>query len=91
MSSAAQSIPLVVPPPAPARSLAALPLQQVATVVEVGGARGFRRRLMELGLVPGTAVRVVNIAPLGDPMELEVRGCRLSIRKNEAEVVRVRL
>lgn len=77
-------------PETPAVSLAALPMRQEATVTEVGGARGFRRRLMELGLVPGTRVRLMNVAPLGDPLELDVRGCRLSIRKNEAEVVRVR-
>lgn len=87
----AMTMPLAgLTPETPAMSLAALPMRQEATVTEVGGARGFRRRLMELGLVPGTRVRLMNVAPLGDPLELDVRGCRLSIRKNEAEVVRVR-
>jgi ferrous iron transport protein A len=54
------------------------------TVESVGGERSFRRRLMELGLVPGTHVQVVGVAPLGDPLELLVRGCSLSIRKGEA-------
>ncbi len=53
-------------------------------ITEVGGARSIRRRLMELGLVPGTPIGVVNIAPLGDPLELQVRGGRLSIRREEA-------
>lgn len=53
-------------------------------MAEVIGSRGVRRRLMELGLVPGTPVSVVNVAPLGDPLELEVRGGRLSIRRLEA-------
>ena len=56
----------------------------------VGGARAFRRRMMELGLLPGTAVEVVRIAPLGDPMELRVRGCALSIRAAQAREVGVR-
>jgi len=53
-------------------------------IAEVGGERSVRRRLMELGLVPGTKVALVNIAPLGDPLELQVRGGRLSIRRSEA-------
>jgi ferrous iron transport protein A len=59
-------------------------------VEEVGGDRAFRRRIMEMGLVPGTPVRVVAVAPLGDPLTLELRGSRLSIRKSEAAEVRVR-
>ncbi len=54
------------------------------TIERIGGERSFRRRLMELGLVPGTRVELVGIAPLGDPMELLVRGCSLSIRRGEA-------
>ncbi len=60
------------------------------TVEHVGGARSFRRRLMELGLVPGTLVEMVGVAPLGDPLELLVRGCSLSIRRGEALWVSVR-
>jgi len=48
-----------------------------------------RRRLLELGLVPGTQVTVVGVSPLGDPLELEVRGSRLSIRKKEALAIEV--
>ena len=44
---------------------------------------------MELGLVPGTRVELVSVAPLGDPLELLVRGASLSIRKSEARSVRV--
>jgi len=69
-------------------------LEQVAVgtsvVVEsVGGARAFRRRLMELGIIPGTQVEVVRVAPLGDPLELSARGCNLSIRAAEAREVQV--
>ena len=58
-------------------------------VQHVGGDRAFRRRMMELGLLPNTAVEVVRVAPLGDPMELRVRGCHLSIRKQEARAIAV--
>ncbi len=57
---------------------------QAVTIQNVGGPRGFRRRLMELGLIPGTSVQVVAVAPLGDPLKLRVRGCTLSIRRAEA-------
>jgi len=70
-------------------TLSKLPLRSRAKILRVGGAPGFRRRLMELGLVPGTPVEVVRIAPLGDPMQLLVRGCRLSIRLAEASEVTV--
>jgi Fe2+ transport system protein FeoA len=71
-----------------------LTLEQVipgaSVVVEkVGGARAFRRRLMELGIIPGTRVKVLRIAPFGDPMELTARGCNLSIRTAEAREVEV--
>ena len=59
------------------------------TVSEVGGERSFRRRLLEMGFVAGTAVRVVGVAPMGDPMKLEVRGGLLSIRRAQAAAIRV--
>ena len=58
-------------------------------VEKVGGARSFRRRLMELGIIPGIKVEVLRIAPFGDPIELSVRGCNLSIRAAEAQQVEV--
>jgi Fe2+ transport system protein FeoA len=45
---------------------------------------------MEMGLLPGTELSIVNVAPFGDPLEIEVRGCRLSIRRHEAALVLVR-
>jgi len=60
---------------------------QSGTVARVGGERAFRRRLMELGLVPGTPVTLLKVAPLGDPLELEVRGGRISIRRRDAASV----
>ena len=71
-------------------SLLEVPRGKLVTVEHVAGDRAFRRRIMEMGLVPGTPVRVVAVAPLGDPLTLELRGGRLSIRKREAAEVRVR-
>ena len=61
----------------------------VVQIVRIAGQSSFRRRLMELGLVPGTRVELVRVAPLGDPVELLVRGASLSIRKAEASVIEV--
>ncbi len=61
----------------------------IVEIVRVSGQSSFRRRLMELGLVPGTRVELVRVAPLGDPVELLVRGASLSIRKAEAGVIEV--
>jgi len=55
------------------------------TVVEMkGGGQHFRRRLVEMGLVKGTQIRVQRIAPLGDPMEIRLKGYSLSLRMREA-------
>jgi len=70
-------------------SLTQLPLRTPCSVVAVRGIRSVRRRLLELGLVPGTRLEVLGVSPLGDPLELEVRGSRLSIRKKEAQLIDV--
>jgi ferrous iron transport protein A len=49
-----------------------------------------RRRLLEMGFVSGTALRVVRLAPFGDPMQVELRGYHLSLRRSEARSVLVR-
>jgi ferrous iron transport protein A len=69
------------------RRLSELPVGGKGVIASIGGERSVRRRLMELGLVPGTPVALVNVAPLGDPLELAVRGGRLSIRRVEASTV----
>ncbi|MFO0723890.1 MAG: ferrous iron transport protein A [Myxococcota bacterium] len=66
-------------------TLAELPIGAVATVTSVRAGSDVIHRLMEMGLVRGTQVRVRKLAPLGDPMELELRGYLLSIRRKEAE------
>jgi len=69
--------------------LAELPLNGRATVLGVRGADEVSIRLMEMGLTPGVTLELIGIAPLGDPLELELRGYRLSVRKREAELVDV--
>lgn len=75
--------------PLPLRSLASLPLGVAAVVRAVHSPRGVARRLMELGLVPGTRVHVTRVAPLGDPLELHVRNYALSIRRAEALAIEI--
>jgi ferrous iron transport protein A len=60
-----------------------------ARVADVAGDDDVALRLLEMGLTPGTAVRLVGRAPLGDPLEFEVRGYRLSLRRAEAARVAV--
>ncbi len=70
-------------------ALAELPVGTHAIVREVSSPRALRRRLLELGLLPGTRVEVVRRAPLGDPIELRLRGYALSIRRDEAATIEV--
>ncbi len=63
---------------------------QSADLTQVGGERSFRRRLMELGLLPGTSIRLVRRVDVGDMLELEVRGCHLSMRQSDASKLFVR-
>jgi Fe2+ transport system protein FeoA len=60
-----------------------------ARVVSIGGDRAFRCRLMELGLLPGTLVRLIRRVDVGGVLEVEVRGCRLSVRHGEARQLAV--
>ncbi len=59
------------------------------TIARLEGDPAITRRLMELGLVPGTTVEIVRRAPLGDPIELAVRGIHLSLRRTEAGLIHV--
>lgn len=70
-------------------TLGRLPLRTPALINTIGGDRAFRRRLLELGFLPGTELMLLGAAPMGDPLEIEVRGCRFSLRKAEAEMIRV--
>ena len=61
-----------------------------ATIVTLHGEGAVRRRIMDMGVTKGANVYVRKVAPLGDPMELNVRGYELSVRKADAEMIEVR-
>lgn len=66
-----------------------LPLGQEAVITAVGGEGALRCRLLDMGLIPKTRVQVEKVAPLGDPLELRVRGYSLSLRKEDAGKIEV--
>jgi len=59
-----------------------------AKLLDIDPCNGLRLRLMEMGLTPGADISVLRVAPMGDPIEIMVRGTRLSIRKREAALIR---
>lgn len=73
-----------------AHTLNLLQVGQQAQVVGLSGINtSLRRRLLDMGLTPNTVVKVIRKAPLGDPMELEVRGYALTLRKADAQLIEV--
>ena len=66
-----------------------LRLGQEAVITAVGGEGALRCRLLDMGLIPKTKVRIEKVAPLGDPLELRVRGYSLSLRKEDAGKIEV--
>ncbi len=70
--------------------LGSLKVGESARVISLGKAdRRYREKLLAFGLTPGTLVSVERVAPLGDPLELRVRGFALSLRRGEADIVMV--
>lgn len=53
------------------------------------GGRAYRKKLLSMGLTPGVELEVVRVAPMGDPVEIRVRGTSVSLRKGEAEALQV--
>jgi ferrous iron transport protein A len=68
-------------------TLADLEKGESRTVLSVRGESLVTRRLMDMGVIPGVAIRMVKSAPFGDPLEINVRGYSLALRRNEAESV----
>lgn len=58
-------------------------------IVRVSGEKAIKRRLMELGILPGTEIVVTKVAPLGDPIELTVKNSQITLRKNDAKNVEI--
>jgi Fe2+ transport system protein FeoA len=67
--------------------LSELKPKERGTIVKVGGDGPVHRRILDMGVVPGTEVEVVKVAPLGDPVALLIRGYHLSLRKEEAREI----
>ncbi len=64
-----------------------LPVGETAEISAVGGEGALRLRLLDMGLIPRTKVTVQKIAPMGDPMEIRVRGYELTLRREDAKMI----
>ena len=62
---------------------------QSGLIYGMAGGSDLKRRLIDMGIIPGTEIQICKVAPLGDPMELTVRGYELSVRKADAEMIEV--
>lgn len=66
-----------------------LPPGQSATITRVNADKALRRRLMDMGITRGTNIELLNVAPMGDPLEYKLRNYHLSLRKTEAQRIEV--
>ena len=73
------------------KPLSELKPKEKGKVVKVGGKGGVYRRILDMGVVSGTLVEVQRVAPLGDPIEIRVKGYNLTLRKEEAANIQVEL
>ena len=71
------------------KTLRQVKVGETVTVVKLHGEGAVKRRTMDMGITKGVQVYVRKVAPLGDPVEVNVRGYELSIRKNDAEMIEV--
>ena len=71
------------------RTLKQIKCGETVSVVKLTGEGAVKRRIMDMGITKGTEIYVRKVAPLGDPVEVNVRGYELSIRKSEAENIQV--
>ncbi len=67
-----------------------LPVGKSAVIAAVGGEGALRLRLLDMGLIPRTEVKMQKIAPMGDPMEIQVRGYELTLRREDAGKITLR-
>ena len=70
-------------------TLREVPVHTTVKVVKINGEGAFRRRIMDMGITKGVEIYVRKVAPLGDPVEVTVRGYELSLRKADAEMIQV--
>ena len=71
------------------RTLRQVKVGETVKVVKLSGEGAVKRRIMDMGITKGVEIYVRKVAPLGDPMELTVRGYELSLRKTDAELIEV--
>ena len=71
------------------KTLRDIPVGGTAKVVKIRGEGPVRRRIMDMGITKGVEIYVRKVAPLGDPMELNIRNYELSVRKGDAEMIEV--
>ncbi|MDE6916036.1 MAG: ferrous iron transport protein A [Lachnospiraceae bacterium] len=71
------------------KTLREIPCGQTVRVIRLNGAGPVKRRIMDMGITKGVEVSVRRVAPLGDPVEVTVRGYELSLRKADAEMIAV--
>lgn len=71
------------------RTLKDLKVGETAEVVKLNGEGAVKRRIMDMGITKGIGIYVRKVAPLGDPVEITVRGYELSLRKSDAEIIEV--
>jgi ferrous iron transport protein A len=71
-------------------SLREVPCGQTVTVIRICGEGALKRRIMDMGITKGVEIFVRKVAPLGDPVEVKVRGYELSLRKTDAEMIEVK-
>ena len=71
------------------KTLKDVPIGHSAKVIKLHGVGAIKRRIMDMGITKGVEVRVRKVAPLGDPIELTVRGYELTLRKDDAEMIEV--
>ena len=67
-----------------------LPVGKAAVITKVGGAGALRCRLLDIGLIPKTKIVITKVAPMGDPIELRLRGYTLTIRIEDAKNIEVK-
>jgi ferrous iron transport protein A len=65
--------------------LTQLELNLKAKLLKIVNKGSLKKKFLDMGLIPGTVIEILKIAPLGDPIDIKVRGYQLSLRKNEAE------
>lgn len=70
-------------------TLREVPVHTMVKVVKINGEGAFRRRIMDMGITKNSEIYVRKVAPLGDPVEITVRGYELSLRRDDAESVEV--